>query len=106
MNLPGLLVVYLFLFLFQWAFCPVSAQPFKQVINEAFIRGEKLKFRAYYDSYITGKVTAGIATLEVSEQVKQIEGRTVYHVIGEGRSKGAFSWFFKVNDRFLVGQVS
>jgi hypothetical protein len=76
------------------------AQPFKPVINEAFIRGEKLKFRAYYDSYLTGKVSAGIATLEVSNAMKQIDGRNVYHIIAEGRSKGAFNWFFKVQDRF------
>jgi hypothetical protein len=92
-----------FLFLLIFLHCSpfiVDAQPFKQVKNEAFARGEKLKFRAYYDSYLTGKVSAGIATLEVSDHPKQIEGRKVYHVIGEGRSKGAFNWFFKVEDRF------
>jgi len=77
-----------------------AAQPFKPAKNEAFIRGEKLKFRAYYDSYVTGKVTAGIATLEVEQPAKQIDGRTVYHIIGEGHSRGAFNWFYKVNDRF------
>ena len=76
------------------------SQPFKPVRNTAFVRGEKFKFRAYYDSYVTGKVTAGIATLEVDPSPKQVDGRTVYHIIGEGHSKGAFNWFFKVKDRF------
>lgn len=76
------------------------SQALKPVRNDAFVRGEKLKYRAYYDSYVTGKVTAGIATIEVSQEEKQVDGRAVYHIIGEGHSKGAFSWFFKVDDRF------
>ncbi len=88
--------------IFTFHFSPFTsfAQTFKPAKNEAFVRGEKLKFRAYYDSYVTGKVTAGIATLEVDQSKKQIDGREVYHVIGEGYSKGAFNWFFKVEDRF------
>lgn len=88
------------LFTVQGSLLQVCAQPFTPVKNDAFIRGEKLKFRAYYDSYLTGKVTAGIATLEVSQKQQQVNDRNVYHIIGEGRSKGAFNWFFKVEDRF------
>jgi hypothetical protein len=95
-----LLLFSIYFFNFQFSIFNLFAQPFKPVINEAFIRGEKLKFRAYYDSYLTGKVSAGIATLEVSDGMKQIDGRNVYHIIAEGRSKGAFNWFFKVQDRF------
>ena len=78
----------------------VNAQSLLPVKNTAFIRGEKLKFRAYYDSFITGKVTAGVATLEVKFEDKKIDGRSTYHIIGEGKSKGAFNFFFKVNDKF------
>ncbi len=68
--------------------------------NFAFKRGEKLVFRVYYDSFITGKVTAGEASLEVTSEKKVIGGKTTYHVIGTGYSKGAFNFFFKVIDRF------
>jgi hypothetical protein len=89
---------------FTWMFLLLpqfsSSQSLKPAKNEAFIRGEKLKYRAYYDSYVTGKVTAGTATLEVSKEVIQIEGRNVYQILGEGHSKGAFNWFFKVDDHF------
>lgn len=70
------------------------------VNNVAFKRGEKLVFRVYYDSFVTGKVTAGEATLEVTSDTKKIGGKTTYHVIGSGFSKGAFNLFFKVIDRF------
>ncbi len=95
---------YRFLFLafciLHFAFCITTAQSLIPVQNGAFIRGEKLKFRAYYDSFVTGKVTAGVATLEVKFEDKKIDGRSTYHIIGEGKSKGAFNLFFKVNDRF------
>lgn len=100
MSFSRTAVVLSILIFFYCSVFPVFSQPLKPVKNEAFTRGEKLKFRVYYDSYVTGKVSAGIATLEVNRVVKQVDGRNVYHIIGEGRSKGAFNWFFKVVDRF------
>lgn len=94
--LPLLLVAGVFFFMPEI----ILAQEMRPRNNEAYARGEKLKYRAYYDSYITGKVTAGIATLEISSELTQLDGRNVYHIIAEGHSKGAFNWFFKVNDRF------
>jgi hypothetical protein len=70
------------------------------VVNSAFIPGELLRFKVYYDSYLTGKVVAGTASLEVKFEKKEFEGRPVYHTVGEGKSKGAFNLFFKVEDRF------
>jgi len=92
-----------FLFSFcilHFAFFTANAQSLVAVKNTSFIRGEKLKFRAYYDSFMTGKVTAGLAMLEVKFEDKKIDGRSTYHIIGEGKSKGAFNLFYKVNDRF------
>ncbi len=77
-----------------------SGQELKKVGNNAFGPGEEFSFRAYYDSFLTGKVTAGIASLEVREGDKDFNGRQTYHVIGKGKSKGAFNLFFKVDDKF------
>jgi hypothetical protein len=92
------IVIFLIYFLFLQL--PLPAQSLKSIKNEAYTHGEKLKFRAYYDSFLTGKVTAGIATLEVEIEDKFLDGRPVYKIIGEGFSRGAFNWFFKVEDRF------
>jgi hypothetical protein len=70
------------------------------VLNNAFAPGEKLKFKVYYQSKLTGKVTAGVATLEVKTEKKTVEGRRCYDIIGEGKSKGAFDFFFSVDDKF------
>ena len=78
----------------------LMAQSMRYVENTAFDRGEKLTFKVYYHSFITGKVTAGEAKLEVKNKTVTKSNRPTYHIIGTGQSKGAFNFFFKVNDRF------
>jgi hypothetical protein len=63
--------------------------------NTAFKEGEVLTYRLHY-----GIIDAGMAILEVKPSVMEISGRKVYHVVGNGYSKGTFDWFFKVRDRY------
>lgn len=63
--------------------------------NTAFKEGEILTYRLHY-----GIMDAGVAILEVKPSVMEISGRKVYHVVGNGFSKGTFDWFFKVRDRY------
>lgn len=59
----------------------------------AFDAGEYFKFRIHY-----GLVTAGYATLEVKEGVKN--NKKVYHAIGNGYTTGMTKLFFKVQDNY------
>lgn len=59
----------------------------------AFDVGEYFKFRIHY-----GLVTAGYATLEVKEAVKN--NKKVYHAIGKGYTTGMTKFFFKVEDNY------
>jgi len=63
--------------------------------NEAFKSGESLTYRLHY-----GFMDAGVAVLHVMPEIKEIGGRKVYHIVGDGYSKGSFDWFFKVKDRY------
>ncbi|MFL5764553.1 MAG: DUF3108 domain-containing protein [Bacteroidia bacterium] len=72
---------------------PVKELPV--VNNEAFKRGEMLTFRMHY-----GFVDAGVATLGITDETKEIAGRKTMHVIGIGESRGAFDFFYKVRDRY------
>lgn len=63
--------------------------------NSAFKAGEILTYRLHY-----GIIDAGIAVLEVKPQLKEIGGRKIYHVVGNGYTKGSFDWFYKVRDRY------
>jgi Protein of unknown function (DUF3108) len=63
--------------------------------KNAFKRGETLKFRLHY-----GIIDAGIATLSVTEEQRDLGGRKTMHIVGLGTSKGAFDFFYKVRDRY------
>jgi hypothetical protein len=63
--------------------------------NEAFKEGEILSYRLHY-----GVMDAGVVVMEVKPELIEVNGRKVYHVVGNGYSKGTFDWFFKVRDRY------
>ncbi len=63
--------------------------------NEAFKAGEVLTFRLHY-----GVMDAGVVNIEVKPDLIEVGGRKVYHIVGNGYSKGTFDWFFKVRDRY------
>jgi len=65
------------------------------VNQSAFKVGEKLTYRLHY-----GFIDAGEATVEVKSTDYSPQGRELVHVVGKGRSLGAFNWFFKVRDRY------
>ncbi|HMM12131.1 MAG TPA: DUF3108 domain-containing protein [Bacteroidales bacterium] len=76
------------------------AQDLRTHPNKAWDTGEFLRFRVYYNSMLTGNVTAGEATIEVKSTSRRFFGREVWHIEAHGRTKGAFNWFFKVKNRY------
>ena len=76
------------------------AQSYRKIENIAFTRGEKLTFRVAFNSALTGSITAGKATLEVTPENKTINNRNTYHVVGQGSTSGIVELFFKIDDRF------
>jgi hypothetical protein len=67
----------------------------RSVHNSAFTTNEVLEYRVHY-----GFIDAGEARLEIIPDIKTFANRSVYHVVGTGKTKGAFDWFFKVRDRY------
>jgi len=68
---------------------------YRTINHNAFKNGEKLEYRLHY-----GVINAGTAQLEVKLLDKKFAGRTVYHIVGSGKTKGAFDWIFKVRDNY------
>ncbi len=68
--------------------------------NDAFKRGEILIYKAYYDAVLTGEVIAGNAVFRIKDENKLINNRSTLHMEVVGKTKGAFNWFFKVNDHY------
>jgi hypothetical protein len=79
----------------MFSFGLISANPPSAIEQLAFRRGEVLKYRVHY-----GVIDAGEAIVEVNEKKETFNNRSVFHVIGHGRSLGAFNFFFKVRDRY------
>ena len=75
-------------------------ESFRKLTNEAFKPGEKLTYRAYYQSFMTGKITAGIATISILESEMVFNEREVMQISVEANSKGFFNAFFKVRNKF------
>jgi len=73
----------------------VSPKELPMMNNNAFKRGEILTFRMHY-----GIIEAGICSLGITEEEKEIGGRKTFHIIGMGSSRGAFDFFYKVRDRY------
>lgn len=67
--------------------------PVKQ--NIAFKAGEILTYRMHY-----GLINAGEAVLEVKPDLLEVNGRKLYHIVGNGYTTGTTDWFFKVRDRY------
>ncbi|NKI26471.1 DUF3108 domain-containing protein [Arenibacter sp. 6A1] len=65
----------------------------KKEKKSAFKPGEWLKFRLHY-----GFLNASYATLQVKST--KIDGIPVYHVVGNGKTVGLASLFFKVDDTY------
>ncbi len=75
---------------------PLRAQDgLRKVDNRAFKFGEILTYRVHY-----GFLDGAYATIKIDDKAQVINGRSTYHIIGTGETKGAWDFFFKVRDRY------
>lgn len=70
-------------------------KPLRTISHNAFQPGEKLTYILHY-----GFVNAGEATLHLERSGDSIQGRPILRAVGRGRSIGAFSTFYKVDDYY------
>lgn len=75
-------------------------QDYRKVENLAFSNGEKLTFRIYFNSLLTGNIKAGQLTLEVNPDNVSINNRNALHVVARGWTTGIVEFFYKVDDKF------
>lgn len=94
-NIQHYVILFCFLPLFL-----AGQTNFRSVENTAFQRGEFLKYRVFYDSWISYWLTAGYGTMEISPEQVSVKDRPAYHIIVNGTSANVFNLFFKVRDKF------
>ena len=90
-----LLIGGLFAFTLRDKNLDAKPDPIRKLKQTAFKKGEFLRYDVSY-----GYFDAAEATLEVKNTSTIINGRKTMHVVGKGKSKGALSLFFKVEDRY------
>lgn len=73
----------------------IQAQVLRIWSQNAFTTGESLDFKASY-----GIIDAAKINLTILAEKAVVGKRNTFHVVGQGKSLGAFSWFFKVDDRY------
>src|SRR5579872_526764 len=60
--------------------------------NTSFKDGEKLIFSVYYSAGFV-RINAGNASFTTS--LEDMNGRKVYHIIGDGKTAKSYEWFYK-----------
>lgn len=98
-NLKFIIKNFLLLF-FVIPMLVLGQNEFRKVPNETFLPGEFLKYRVYYDSWMTANLTAGYGTMQIDTGLAITNGRETYHITVTGNSAGLFTLFYKVRDRF------
>lgn len=72
-------------------------ESFCNLRNDAFKAGEQVVFRIYYNLGMI-YVPAGEARFRTT--LEQLEGKPVFHVVGDGYTFHSYDWIFKVRDRY------
>lgn len=98
LRIKTFLLLFLAIFLIQVA--EAQVQELRSVGQDAFAPGEKLKYRVFYDSWLTSWITAGYGTMTISEGDKEFYGRKTWKIKITGKSAGLFNLFYKVDDEF------
>lgn len=76
---------------------PSHAQDGCNNTNTAYQSGEKLSFKVYYNM---GMIWVGAGLASFSTTMETLNGRKVYHVVGDGKTLKSYEWFYKVRDRY------
>lgn len=96
-KLTMLVVVTMVLLSFKPELPAPSNDEFKyrKIDNNAFKGGEQLTYRVHY-----GLINAAKVTMEVANDMEEVNGRKAFKVKVEGQTLKAFDWMYKVRDKF------
>ncbi|HTN47096.1 MAG TPA: DUF3108 domain-containing protein [Flavipsychrobacter sp.] len=65
--------------------------------NTSFKTGEKITYKVFYNMSMIW-VAAGIANFTVYDE--KLDGKDVFHIVGDGKTLKSYEWFYKVNDKY------
>lgn len=74
-----------------------AGNDFCAIRNTAFHANESIVFNIYYS--VLG-LYANAGTASFTNTLESLNGKPVYHVVGDGRSNSSYDWIFKVRDKY------
>jgi hypothetical protein len=92
--------LFVTIFVLLLSHLPLQDQPggeFCGIHNTTFQAGESITYKVFYT---LAKVYVGAGEATFTTALEQINGRTVYHVIGEGKTYSFYDNFFRVRDKY------
>jgi len=84
-------------FLIGCQFPALAQNDFCNTANKCVQAGEKLNFKVYYNLSAIW-VAAGEANFTTKQET--LNGRSVFHIIGDGATYKSYDWIFRVRDRY------
>jgi hypothetical protein len=86
---------FIILFFLVVAISRSFGQEMTRIDAPVFKTGEQLSYKLKY-----GFFTAAEANLRVEESDKKFDGHSVFHIVADGKTAGAFDVFYKVRNRY------
>jgi hypothetical protein len=74
-----------------------AGEEFCGIQNNTFQAGESITYKVFYT---LAKVYVGAGEATFNTSLEQVNGKTVYHVTGEGKTYSFYDNFFKVRDKY------
>lgn len=65
--------------------------------NTAFNAGEQVTFHVYY---AVAGIYANAGKAVFTNTLEKLNGRPVYHIVGDGRTNSSYEWIYKVRDKY------
>src|SRR5690606_10561924 len=65
--------------------------------NTSFKDGEQLRFKVYYNM---GKIWVGAGEAVFTSKATTLNGKNVFHIVGDGKTLKSYEWFYKVKDKY------
>lgn len=84
-------------FVFGFSLHTAAQDDFCNTRNKAFGEGEQLYFKVWYNF---GRLWIGAGEAQLSVAGDVLNGKKMYHIVGDGKTLKSYDFFYKVRDRY------
>ena len=93
----GCLVLLICVSFFSMKKVPQPEDDFCGISNSTFLAGEQLTMTVFYN--VAG-VYVNAGTANFTNTLEKLGGKTLFHIVGDGKTNPSYDWIYKVRDRY------